>query len=287
MNEDTPTTPEACGAGPERTRFRLAAIDLDETLLGADGSISARNAEAVARLDAAGVLCVIASGRMHQATLRFADALALDGPVISYNGAMIRHRATGDTWLHVTIPPEPAAEVVRFCAENGYHLNYYLDDRLYVAEVGRWAEFYRRHTGSKLEPIGDLRTLSGTRPTKMILIDEPAEADRSYTAMRARFADRLYITRTNPEYLEFMEPTCNKGSALEALAGRLGIAREETLAFGDGGNDLPMMRCAGFSVAMGSGKESVRAAASWIAPPFDEDGFAVAAEAILAGEIGR
>jgi Cof subfamily protein (haloacid dehalogenase superfamily) len=285
------TATATCGSqDPRKTGspdvpYRIAAIDLDETLLGANGTITPRNAAAVNRLRAAGVLCVIASGRMHQATLRFADELGLDGPLISYNGAMIRVRSTGETWLHTTIAPGPAAEVVRYCAENGYHLNYYLNDHLHVSEVGRWAEFYHNHTGSKMEPVGDLRALAGTRPTKMILIDEPAEADRLYGELGARFAGVLDLARTNPEYLEFMDPSCNKGRALEVLADRLEVPRLQTLAFGDGGNDLPMVRWAGFSVAMGSGKEAVRAAASWVAPRYDEDGFAVAVDAILDGRL--
>ncbi len=269
-----------------RIGYRLAAIDLDETLVAHDGSVSPRNAQAVRDLRDAGVLCVIASGRMHESTLRFAEMLDLDGPVISYNGAMIRHRSTGETWRHVTVPPEPAAEIVRFCSRNDYHLNYYLDDRLYVSRVGHWAQFYRNHTGSKLEPIGNLTTLAGTRPTKMILIDAPEEADRLYGIMAERYGNKLYLARTNPEYLEFMAPGCDKGEALRVLAERLGIPREETLAFGDGGNDLPMMKAAGFSVAMGSGKQAVREAASWIAPDFNCDGFAAAVAALLEGRIG-
>lgn len=268
------------------TSYRLAAIDLDETLIAKDGSIPPRNAEAVARLRQAGVLCVIASGRMHQATLRFAEALDLMSPIISYNGAMIRDRATDEIWRHVTVPPDLASEIVRFCADNGYHLNYYLDDHLYVAEVGEWAMLYHRHTGSRMEPVGDLTRLEGTRPTKMILIDRPAEADRLYEVMSQRYGGRLYITRTNPEYLEFMAAGCDKGVALRELADRLQVPREQTLAFGDGGNDLPMIQWAGFSVAVASGKEAVRRAASWIAPPFDADGFAVAVDAILDGRIG-
>ncbi len=269
-----------------QTRYRLAAIDLDETLVAHDGSISPRNVQAVRDLREAGVMCVIASGRMHEATLRFAEALDLDGPVISYNGAMIRDRTTGDTWRHVTVPAEPAAEIVRFCADNGHHLNYYLDDHLYVAEIGHWARFYQNHTGSRMEAIGDLTTLDGTHPTKMILIDEPEVADRLFGVMSYRYADSLYLTRTNPEYLEFMAPGCDKGEALRVLAARLGVSREETLAFGDGGNDLPMMRAAGFSIAMGSGKEAVRDAASWVAPAFEQDGFAEAVAALLSGRIG-
>lgn len=267
-------------------KYRLAAIDLDETILSFEGRISERNRRAVRALQDAGCLPVIASGRMHQATTRYADLLEIAGPVISYNGAMIRTHPAGETWRHLTMDPGPATAVIEFCAKNGYHLNYYLDDHLYVASRTRWAEFYLRHTGSPMEVIGDLRQLVGTRPTKMILIDTPETADRLFLMMRDRFGDALYITRTNPEYLEFMHPDANKGTALAALAARLDIPREEVLAFGDGGNDLPMIQWAGFSVAMANAKEVVRQAASYVAPPFEEDGFAQAVEGILSGRIG-
>lgn len=267
--------------------YKLAAIDLDETLLAHDGTISPANQRAIKRLQEAGILPVIASGRMHQATVRFADMLALRGPIISYNGAMIRVHPDNDTWHHVTVPPEPAAAVIRFCREHGHHLNYYLNDHLYVAEWGPWAEFYVRHTGSPMDVVGDLTPYIGTSPTKMILIDTPETVERLYGSLTERFGSEMYITHTNPEYLEFMSLNANKGNALSFLAARLGVPREAVLAFGDGGNDLPMIHWAGFSVAMGSGREAVRQAASWVAPPFEEDGFAVAVEEILAGRIGK
>lgn len=267
-------------------QYRLAAIDLDQTILTFDGQISARNRQAVADLAAAGVLPVIASGRMHQATTGFADLLDLAGPIISYNGAMIRRRDTGETWRHLTVPPEAAATIIGFCADHGFHLNCYVDDHLYVAQRGEWAEFYVRHTGSPMEVIGDLATLAGSSPTKMILIDTPETTTRLLGDMQARFGSRLYITRTNPEYLEFMHPSANKGEALRILADTIGVDRSAVLAFGDGGNDVPMLQWAGFSVAMGDACDRARAAADYVAPPFGEDGFAKAVEGTLTGEIG-
>ena len=224
---------------------------------------------------------MIASGRMHEATTRFADVLGLDGPIISYNGAMVKVVSSNEVWQHVRVPAEPAAEVVEFCALENRHLNFYLDDHLYVAERGRWAELYYRQTGSPMEPVGDLRRLIGREPTKMILIDSPETTDRLLVAFRERFGNRLYITKTNPEYLEFMNPAASKGSALEIVASRLGIAREEVVAFGDGHNDVPMIRWAGLGVAMGSGKPEAIAAADRVAAPFDENGFGMVVEELL------
>src|SRR5688572_13116020 len=137
-------------------RFRLAAIDLDETLLGPDHLVSPLNARAVRTMTDSGVTCVIASGRMHESTTRFADELDLHAPIISYHGALVKHFRSGELWSHTPLGAEPAAEVIRFCVETGRHLNYYLNDRVYVAQRGKWADFYLRQTGSPMEEVGDL-----------------------------------------------------------------------------------------------------------------------------------
>lgn len=261
--------------------YRLAAIDLDGTLLNREHRIPPRNARAVQALAARGVVCVIASGRMHEATTRFYYELQLDAPIISYNGAMVKHPRTGEVWHHARVPADAAAEVVQFCTEQGFHLNYYLDDHLYVAQRGVWAEFYVRQTGSPMEVIEDLRALRGSAPTKMILIDTPQTTDRLLERFRRQFGSALYITKTNPEYLEFMNPATDKGVALALLAERLGIAREETLAIGDGNNDLPMIRWAGLGVAMQNASDAIRAQADRIARSFDEDGLALFLESLL------
>jgi Cof subfamily protein (haloacid dehalogenase superfamily) len=261
--------------------YSLAAIDLDDTLLGPDHLISTRNANAIRALLEQGVTCVIASGRMHEATTRFADQLGLESPIISYNGAMVKRPHSGEVWRHVRLDAAPAAEVIAFCAEHGHHLNLYLDDHLYVAARTDWAEFYLRQTGSPMEVVGDLRRFAGSRPTKLILIDAPEVTDGLLPVFRERFGSGVYITKTNPEYLEFMNPEASKGAALEMVANRLGIARERVIAFGDGNNDIPMLKWAGRGVAMGTAKEHVRAIADDVAPPYDEDGLGIFIERML------
>jgi len=264
--------------------FKLAAIDLDDTLLGPDHRISERNFRAVRALVERGVTCIIASGRMHEATTQFVDQLGLDGPIISYNGSMVKPPHGGDVWCHIRVPCGPAAEIVQFCAEQCLHLNYYLNDHLYVAARTDWAEFYLRQTGSPMEVVGSLDRFCGSEPTKMILIDSPDTTETLLAQFRQQFGDSLYITKTNPEYLEFMNPSASKGRALALVAERLGIDRHCTIAFGDGNNDLPMIEWAGVGVAMGTAKSHIRAAADRIAPPYDEDGLGIFIEELLAAE---
>lgn len=218
---------------------------------------------------------------MHEATTRYADALDLDSPILSYNGAMVKRPRTGEVWHHLPAPAEPAAEVIRYCARHRHHLNFYLNDHLHVAERGRWAEFYLAQTGSPMEVSGDLTQFCGQEPTKMILIDAPEVTDRLLEEFKESLGDSLYITKTNPEYLEFMNPQTNKGAALKLVADRLGIRREETLAFGDGNNDIPMLRWAGMGIAMDAANRRVQAAANRIAPSSPDEGLGIIIEELL------
>ena len=81
---------------------------------------------------------------------------------------------------------------------------------------------------------------------------------------------------SDPSYLEFMADGVNKGAGLQAAADALGLTQREVMAVGDGHNDLPMLRWAGVSVAMGNASAEVKAAARFITDSCDRDGLAAA-----------
>jgi Cof subfamily protein (haloacid dehalogenase superfamily) len=262
--------------------YRLCAIDLDDTLLGPDHKISARNALAVRATVERGVLALIASGRMYQATLRFAEQLDLDTPIIAYNGAMVKHPRTGEVWLHEQVPADLAAIVLDYCAQHHLQLNYYLDDHLYTAAYTPWIQLYHERTLSPVEVVPDFYTaMRGQAPTKLIIIDSPEVTDGLLPFFRGVFGDKLYVTKSNDEYLEFMPPDANKGKALGLVAARLGVTAAETVAFGDSWNDVPMLRWAGLGVAVGNAKPAVIAAAGKTVLRSDEDGVGIALEEIF------
>lgn len=267
-------------------RIRLVAVDLDETLLGVDHQISPRNALAVYKLVEKEILVVIASGRMYTATVPFCIQLRLTGPVVTYNGALVKEIATGAVYHHQPLPAGAAQEIVEFAEERGYHLNYYLNDVLYVKEETQWSDLYRSRTGSPIHPVGSLRQFDGQQPTKIILLDTPEETDRLLPVMRGKYGSQLYITKTNPEYLEFMDAGVSKGEALRVIGERLGISREEMAAFGDSYNDLPMLEYAGLAIAMGNAKPELKVVADYIAPSYEEEGFATAVEEIWDVKVG-
>jgi len=99
--------------------------------------------------------------------------------------------------------------------------------------------------------------------------------------MRARFAERLWVTKSLPKFLEFATVGVSKGSGLEFLSKRLGFARERTIAFGDGENDVELVEWDGYGIAVENAHERVKEVADWICPPAAEEGVAQVLESLL------
>jgi len=265
------------------TDIKLIAVDLDGTLIRDSHHIPERNIKALQKVLAQGVIVAIATGRMHSSACQFVKRLGLgaDTPIISYNGAMIRLPEASDPLWHRPLPADLAAEIVEHAVQEQLPLNYFLEDTLYVPRVDYWARLYLRRTGNIPLPAGDLRRFRGKSPTKLIICARPEEAEELLMMEQKRFAPRAYVTRSMPEYIEFLHPEANKGVALQWLATYYGVSRENVMALGDMLNDLPMIEWAGIGVAMPHAAEAVRAAADFV-PGDPEAGVAEALEKILA-----
>ncbi|MBC8457373.1 MAG: HAD family phosphatase [Deltaproteobacteria bacterium] len=260
---------------------KLAAIDLDGTLLDRQYQLSDENSQAVQELAATGVIIVLASGRMHATILPFSQKMRLTDPIISYNGAMVKQLKTGEVLHHIPIPNSLSSEIITRCDKHKLHLNFYLDDLLYVCERNKWSELYDSRTGATSHPMGDLHQFDGHEPTKLQIVNAPERIDRLLIEFQNQFQGRLYITKTQPEYLEFMNPSVSKGRALHAIAKQLDVPDTHTVAFGDGYNDISLMESAGFCIAMGNSVDEIKKRADYITDTNDEDGIASAIRSLL------
>jgi len=262
----------------EEAMIELVAMDLDGTLVVDGHRIPARCAETIAEAKRRGVHIVLATGRMHHSAAEFAEQLGLgDDPVISYNGAMVRRAQSGELILHDPVPADLTREILEYCIANRANIHYYVDDVMYVLKVDHWARSYLERTGSVPVPMGDVRRLPGKEPTKVLIIDTPDRAARYLEEARGRFRERVYVTRSLPEYIEFLSNTASKGRALRAVAEYLGIPIERTMGLGDMINDLPLIEEAGFGVAMHHSPESVKQVADYVTGA-GEEGVAEALE---------
>jgi hydroxymethylpyrimidine pyrophosphatase-like HAD family hydrolase len=103
-------------------------------------------------------------------------------------------------------------------------------------------------------------------PTKLVAITDADDVTRILPDLQRRWRGRLFVERSQPEYIEFAAGGVSKGGALQWLCDRLGLRRERAVACGDGDNDVDMLRWAGLGVAMGEASPEVRAAADVVVP---------------------
>jgi Cof subfamily protein (haloacid dehalogenase superfamily) len=205
----------------------------------------------------------------------------IEDPVVCYQGAVVAEPASGRFLRHEPIPLELARETIAALDGEGFHVNCYVGDELYVASVTPEAESYASFQDLPVHPVGDLLAWLSEPPTKLVTIGEPALLDGLEARMKTRFDGRLYISKSLPFFLEFASPDVTKGSGLAFLAEHLGFDAEETVAFGDGENDVELLEWAGYAVAVANAHARVLAVADWVCPPADEEGVAQVVEAFL------
>jgi Cof subfamily protein (haloacid dehalogenase superfamily) len=269
--------------------YRLAAVDLDGTLLGPDKKISQENAGAVRRLNENGAKVIIASGRRHQNSVRFQRELGLDGPIIACQGGLIRDGESGNVIEAHFLPQTVAREIAKEGESAGVHVIYYHLDHLYVAERNNeWIKLYESRVGEKTETLAALDQLDGRRALKIVWYGDPAVLAKARPQIAERYREKVDTLSTEKENLEFMPRGINKATALAKVAEELGVRREEVLAFGDGENDLQMLSWAGGGVAMRHGNAAAIAAARFVSPEGPAGtAFAAAVNALLENHFER
>ena len=135
-----------------------------------------------------------------------------------------------------------------------------------------------RHSSSP--PARDLLAWLAEPPTKLVLVGDPEALDAVEARAKAAFEGRLYISKSLPYFLEFAADGVTKGAGLDFLAGRMGFTREETIAFGDGENDVELVEWAGYGIAVENAHERVKAVADWICPTAEDEGVAQVLESL-------
>jgi Cof subfamily protein (haloacid dehalogenase superfamily) len=218
---------------------------------------------------------------MFRSVRPYLEQAGLDDPVVCYQGAVVADPVTGRFLRHEPISLEVAREVIATLEAESFHVNCYVGDELYVARITPEAERYASFQNLPVHAVGDLLGWLSEPPTKLVTIDEPEVLDALEARMKARFDGRLYISKSLPYFLEFASPAVTKASGLAFLANNLGFTAEETVAFGDGENDVELLQWAAYGVAVANAHDRVLAVANWVCPPAAEEGVAQVVEALL------
>jgi Cof subfamily protein (haloacid dehalogenase superfamily) len=265
-------------------RPQLLALDLDGTVIEPRKAVRPAVIDAVNRVIAAGIRVTIVTGRMYVGARPIAHALGLDGPIVCYQGAVMADARTGRFEREVPLPFETARRIYDAAKPHGYHVQFYRDDRFYVESLNGYADLYARTSGSTPIVVPSLlEAFAGHASTKVNIVTDPAHAEAAFASMKAAVGGEAYVTRSNPEFVEMLNPLCNKGVAVRLIAEHYGIPMERVTAIGDSYNDVPFLAAAGFAIAMGSAPDELKAKADAVVGDVEADGVAEAIERFVLG----
>ena len=258
----------------------VIALDLDGTLTNSKKEVTARTREALLQAEASGAALVLASGRPTYGIMPVAECLEMQqrgGYILSYNGGKIIDCTTGEELYSKHLPAEVLPILHDYARTNHIALLGYVgseivtempdDEQVQVQVESRINKMPIRGVDNLLENIE-------AQPTKLLLAGAPERIAQAEKELSALVADKMEVFRSDPIFVELVPKGIDKAQSLARLLDVLHLSAADLTAFGDGYNDLTMIRYAGQGVAMANAVPELRAEADYITLSNDEDGIA-------------
>lgn len=262
--------------------YRAIALDLDGTLTNHDKEVTPITRQALMRAQKDGAHIILASGRPTYGIAPIADHLEIDkynGYVLSYNGGKIVNWQTKEELYSNHLPNNIIPILYNYAKENGYALLGYagkeiiteMPDDKYVNEESRINKMEIRKVDNLLESLE-------SNPTKLLMTGDASLMIKAEEELAEIVGNRMDVFRSAPFFIELVPKGIDKAQSLNRLLELIGLSTNDMIAFGDGYNDLSMLKLAGVGVAMANAVPEVRAEADFITKSNEEDGVAFAIE---------
>ena len=265
--------------------FKGIVTDIDGTLYNSVKCITEPTRKAIYRAREAGKIIAIASGRPIAGMADVCQRLELaekGGYLMGWNGGKIIDMKNGEGISETTLPEGIVPEIAKLAAAYDAPVVGHASDEL-VSErpEDRIIQLEARLNHLTVNRIGSLAGYTKAPLYKCIITGSDEKLVHLEQIAAQHFAGRLSVYRSEPYFLEILPFGIDKAHAIDALAGYLGLTKDDFIACGDGFNDLTMIRHAGLGVAMGNAQEVVRRSADCITDTCDNDGLVPVIEKYL------
>lgn len=251
---------------------RLVASDLDGTLVRSDLSVSDRTRDVLARVERAGSLFVMVTGRPPRWMAPVADATGHRGLAVCANGAIVYDLHTEQVVRSSLIEAGAAAEVVAALRRDVPGIAFAVEKGL--DGFGREPSYVPRWDNGQVV-VAPVEELIASGVVKLLARHEELGSDELLAAARASVGAVAECTHSSSDgLLEISASGISKASGLAALAQEWQVDSSQVVAFGDMPNDLPMLAWAGHSVGMANAHPEVLEAVDEVTSSNDDDGVA-------------
>ena len=247
---------------PKQEKFRIVASDLDGTLLDTNHQLSEFSKETLSALHQAGFTFVFATGRHHVDVSGIRQSVGIPAYMITSNGARV-HDQNDQVMFSKNVPCEYVQPVIdMISSDQQIFIHLYQDDKWLVDKEDQQLAKFHNQSGFSYTHFDPLR--APTESIAKIFVTHPKH-DHDHLViledkLRHQFGHVLTIEFSTPWCLEIMAANVSKGRALEAVAKSLNLKLDNCIAFGDGMNDVEMLKMAGKGLVMATSHYKVKAA---------------------------
>jgi HAD superfamily hydrolase (TIGR01484 family) len=264
---------------------RLVATDLDGTLVRSDQSISDRTRAALARVERAGAVLVLVTGRPPRWMAPVVEATGHRGLAVCANGALVYDLHTERVVRSHLLDPDAAGKVVEALRRDVPGIAFAVERGPVDGVPGGFGreQVYRPRWDVAEVEVAPVDELCAGGAVKLLARHEQMGSDELLALARASVGALAECTHSSADgLLEISASGISKASGLASLAEQHGVGAADVVAFGDMPNDLPMLSWAGHAVAVENAHPEVRAAANEVTASNDDDGVARVLERLFA-----
>lgn len=242
---------------------KLFVFDIDGTLIDDNNLVQNSTRKILNEIHKNGDLIVFASARPTMSLKNIAKELNVPiNGIIALNGSIIFYK--DEIIIEENMTEQTYNEVIKISKTNGIHINVYTKDNWYIENHSPYVEKEAQFTGLKPKLISNFENIRD-RVFKILLLGNSKEI-KLIKKILIKKIDSIEATVSNPNYCEIVNKGTSKGAALNHLKEELNNYFElgDTIVFGDGENDIEMMKMSDISIAMGNSSVTVKNAADYV-----------------------
>ena len=246
-------------------------FDIDGTLVSFKSHTVPESARrAIARLREQGVKVFIATGRLMK-HVAIVNDIEVDGYITVNGGYCIT--SAGEVIFESAFPRATVERVIDLSEQYGFDLNVMTHEDMYVSSMGERVQKIASMINI-MPTVADVRAIAATQPVVQMCPYISRELEQEIMPLLPDCVGSRWIET----FMDLNVRGVDKSLGIQQVMSFYGLTMAEAMAFGDGGNDLPMVRDAAVGVAMGNACDELKAVADYITSSVDEDGVSRALE---------
>lgn len=276
----------------KRTKISLLIADVDGTLLTREKMLTDRTRDAVRKLNQAGIIFTIISGRPPLGMKMIVEDLDITAPFCAFNGGMflrpdfsiieqnILNNAISQQVVEIIIAHSLDVWLYR---GNDWFVQQpnspYIDRQIWTVKFLPTIVYsFHELLNNIVKIVGVSNNLEAVTQCQLDVKQECGEQVYCQTGTSSGGGKHI-----SPYYLDVTHPRASKATVIDRLCELLSIPACEIASIGDMANDIPMFERSGLSIAMGNASPQVQSQAQYVTTSCEDEGFAIAVERHILG----